>query len=157
MRSPAERSALRRCLLLLAVTLLVGCYAYAPLDRSPFPGEDVRARLTAPGALRVAEMTGSTDRAVEGTVVAWDETAVLARLRRDLPHSLRAGMGRDTMRIPLEVIDRVEGRRFSYTRTALFGGALAIGGVLLIKGIQLAAGGSDSPGNGPPGFLVVSH
>lgn len=152
-----------RRLILWAVFPLAACYSYVPVDPAAIsPGMQVRARLSAPGALRVSEATGEVRRRLEGEVVALQaDTLVVAIPVRSSGGSYVAQAGLppplDTLQVARVDVAVLEEKRFSAGKTALAAGAAgAASAFVVIRLFDLAGGGGGGPdGGNPDAYLAI--
>lgn len=138
-----------RFTVVIGVLLFTGCYAYAP-GASPTPesGSRVRIELTRDGANRgFGELGEYVDR-VDGDVLTLrGDTLVLAVTT---VYSRRRGelfWPRDQLVVPPDAIERLEQRRFSFWRSAVFVGGV-IGVPALLNGLFGGPSGGDPDGSG---------
>ena len=129
---------------------LAACHSYLPMERAPQPGTRIRARLSAPEAIRVSEHTGEARRELEGILVAVEEDAISMHV---VFGQIQAGGGRsfanqDTLAIQLGEVLELHERRFSWFKTSALG---AIVGGLVVFGASEAFGGTSGKGQADPG------
>ena len=131
----------------LALVLFGGCYSYAPLpSAAPNPGVRVSAELTDLGTARLAVLLGQGVRDVDGPVVASGaDTLALSVLQVRLRTGEETYWKGETVALPRGLIGELREKRFSRTRSALPGGVLA-GGALLVAA-QFDVFGSGGIGN----------
>lgn len=152
MTSARVRSPLGRAAAALGAFVLSGCYSYIPVTSAP-PGSEVRAHLpvetrTAGGAVTRESLP------VEGRVVSFTDSLVLATMLRTQVGNFRQVDQADTLRLSVAELDGVELKEFSRGRTLGFT-ALVIGGAaLVVLGISTVAGGSDDGDGGGNGTGV---
>lgn len=135
-----------RGLAAVATLGLAGCYSYLPVDTAPQPGARIRARLSAPEAIRVSERTGEARRELEGILVSAGEDAIDLHV---VFARMQAGAGRsfanqDTLAIQLGEILELHERRLSWFRTGALG---AIVGGLVVFGASEAFGAISGKGH----------
>lgn len=135
-----------RGLAAVATLGLAGCHSYLPMESPPRPGTRIRARLSAPEAIRVSERTGEARRELEGILVAADETAISMHV---VFARMQAGAGRsfanqDTLAIQLSEVLELHERRLSWFKTGALG---AIVGGLVVFGASEAFGGISGKGH----------
>lgn len=136
------------------LTFLAGCYAYVPLDTArPVAGTRVRAHLTDDGTLQLTRYLGRGISLVDGSIVRdGRDTLSLAVHSVTNWQEIEQYWEGESVALPRGMISRLEERRFSASRTALFTGGLVLGTVALRALFDLIGdgnGGSDS--GGPPG------
>lgn len=141
------RTAFVRATALVGAFVLSGCYTYVPISSAP-SGTDVRAHLPVETRTAGGAVTRETIP-VEGTVVSFGDSLVLATRATTRVGNFREVVQEDTLRLAVTELSGVEMKEFSRGKTLGFT-AIVVGGVaLLITGIAAAAGGSD--GDGGPG------
>jgi hypothetical protein len=133
------------CLLLLG-----GCYGYYP-PSSPAPvGREVELTLSDSGSFVLAQRVGPSAAAIEGRYAADSANSILLSVTGVRQ---RNGDGVDwrgeRVLVPRPLVIKLEERRFSRGRTALFAGAVAVG--LLTARQALGGLGGSSGGSGLPG------
>src|SRR4051812_39123990 len=110
--------------------LLSGCYTYTPLDSAaPPPGSNVRARLSAPAAARIAPSLGGTDaRLVTGLVVDAQPTALTLEIPT-VPAGTATAQTGLFQRVTLSRTDvlELERRTLDKQRTGVVVGAALVG------------------------------
>lgn len=143
---------LRKALLTLGVFVLSGCYTYVPIAEVS-PGTRVRAQL--PVETRRADGTVETESVpVDGEVVAFGDSLVLATRTRQQIGNFREVTVEDTLRVARANLSGVEERVFSRSRTVGMTALALAGAVGLILGIGGAVGGDSGNGNGGGGPVV---
>jgi hypothetical protein len=139
--------------ILCVLPLLGACYTYAPLELSVArPGMDVRARVTAAAADRVAPLLGTADaRLLTGRVIQSAPDTVIV----EVPTVVRAAIGssfqtlRQRVSIPRADLLELETRKLDRIRTgAVAGSAAVIVGAVAIKVIRGDRGREPYPGGG---------
>lgn len=134
----------------LAASLL-GCYAYAPVEPGgPQRGDEVRATISESEARRLdrADLLGAGN-VLEGVVeeVTEDSLLLIAR-RRELRGIEPFGSGRDTVRLAVGNVRRMETQRIRPLQTAAV--AIAGGGGLIAFYALLFDGANEGGGDGGP-------
>lgn len=129
---------------------LAGCYSYLPMESAPQPGTRIRARLSAPEAIRVSERTGEARRELEGILVAVEEDAISMHV---VFARMQVGGGRsfanqDTLAIQLGEVLELHQQRLSWFKTGALG---AIVGGLVVFGASEAFGGTSGKGQADRG------
>ncbi len=150
------KAVVRAMLLCIAIAFTSGCYTYRPAD-SVRPGMEVRARLKTEAAVRRSEGLDDALRYFDGRVVNnSDGDLVLDILVARSQTAFENIVIRDTIRLSSGEIEQILQRKLSTGRTVFATAAVIAGGVLLVKGIEAAAGGSDTdpPGNGNQSSVV---
>ncbi|MDE0073610.1 MAG: hypothetical protein OXR82_02355 [Gammaproteobacteria bacterium] len=135
-----------RGLAAVATLGLAGCYSYLPMERPPQAGARIRARLSAPEAIRISERTGEARRELEGILVAAEAETISLHV---VFARVQAGAGRsfanqDTLAIQLSEVLELHERRLSWFRTGALG---AIVGGLVAFGASEAFGGVSGKGH----------
>lgn len=154
--------------MLLRVTVwaalsLAACYSYVPLDpQAMSPGMHVRARLSAPGALRLSEANGEVRQRLEGQLVSLQaDTLVIVVPERSPGGSYVAQAALpprlDTLQVARAEVAVLEEKRFSAGKTALVVGAAgAASAFVVIRLFDLAGGGGGgSGGESPDAHLAI--
>lgn len=142
---------LARAAALLSTLASAGCYSYAVIDPAQAgAGLDVRARITPVESLRVEELTGVSDRVIQGEIVAADSAALVLSVPLVLS---QPGMSSQRLhqRVALSSsgIVELERRQLSRWRTySLIGAAAAVAGYVVIT--QFDSGDAE-PGTDKPG------
>lgn len=143
--------AMPRTALLMLAALSAGCYSYVPVEDVE-PGTRVRSYLTAPAAVRVAEVTEDASRTVEGHVVRADDQTLVLGVRVDFPrgYSMPRDMvaRTDTLRLARTDILELQTPQLSVWKTSLFVGALVGGAALVTTAVLAGGGGTGDPGPG---------
>jgi len=114
------------------IVLLGGCYGYYP-PASPAPvGRDVEVTLSDSGTMALSRQVGPSAEAVRGRFATDSANALVLAVtgvhQRDGNDVDWKG---ERVVIPRPLVVKVEERRFSRARTALFTGAIAIAAVAL--------------------------
>jgi hypothetical protein len=139
--------------------LTAGCHSYVPVSDAE-PGTTVRVRVPVTSALDGDNGPGQS-AAIEGDVVAFGDTLVLAVMNRQEYGAYREVVMFDTLRLGPEQRISVERAEFSKGRTVLLSAALVFGvGALAVAAFNSGTGDdSEIPGGGPPpqGGVVVSN
>lgn len=140
---------------LVFLGLLPGCYTYRVAD-APAPGAVARVHVPVFSAADDPNEARET-ASVEGIVVEYGDSIVLATTIRREIGAYREVSREDTLRIAVEGTTRIEVREFSRTKSVLMGGVVA-GGVALLAltalGIEGGDAGDDGSGDGDRSFRV---
>lgn len=144
----------------MAPMMFVGCYMYVPVEPSAVPpGSEIRARIAAPAAARIAETLGLSDtRLLNGTLVHLQDGGITLSVQTAPPGTVGAPKGIfQNVDIRKPDLLEVEVARLDKTRTGI-AAAIVAGGIIL--GISLLHGqGStatmptEPPSNLSRGFL----
>lgn len=148
---PRPRAALRGGLLGALAASLLGCYAYAPVEPgAPRPGDEVRATISEEEARRLdrADLLAAGN-VLEGVVEEVTEDSLLVAVRRqELRGIERFGSARDTVRLAIGNVRRMETQRMQPLRTAAV--AVAGGGGMVLFFALLFEGASQGGDDGGP-------
>ncbi len=129
--------------------LLCGCYVNVPLETAPAPGEKVHVALTDRGSVDLAQYLGRGVAGVDGRLLESADSALSVSVSQVVTQSGDDQLWKgERVTIPREAIASVQGRKLSFWRSGLIGGAVAAAAFLI--GSQ--AGGSSGGGKkgGPP-------
>ena len=133
----------------LVLLLLCGCYVNVPLATTPEPGARVHVDLTDRGSVELAQYLGPRVASVDGRLVTSDDSVVSVSVSQGVMQSGDEQLWKgESVAIPREAIASVQGRKISFWRSGIIGGAVAAAAFLI--GSQ--AGGSSGGGKtgGPP-------
>lgn len=142
---------------LLAGLLTAGCHVYQPAGEAPEPGQSVRVRLTAPGALEMSQVSDEAVRQYDGRLLeSGPDTLILSVVRsRNVSEFQRSRTLRNEFPIPRTFVEQIEVRRLSAWRTtAVTAATVGLAGFLVYR----AAGGGGSegdPGDGNDGPQTI--
>lgn len=148
----------RRCRAVAALAflgILPGCYAYRVAD-APAPGTVARVHVPVFSAADDPNEAPET-ASVEGIVVEYGDSIVLATTIRREIGAYREVSRDDTLRIAVEGTTRIEVREFSKAKSVLMGGVVAGGAVLLALtalGLQGGDAGDSGDGDGDRSFRI---
>jgi hypothetical protein len=132
------------------VVLVGGCYGYYPSTIASPVGRSVQVTLTDSGAVVLARQVGASAEAIQGRFTADSGNALVLAVtgvhQRDGNDVDWKG---ERVAIPRPLVVKVQERRFSRARTALFAGAIGVSAIAL----RQAFGGSGFSffGNGQGG------
>ena len=140
----------------LVLTLFSACYRYVPAPTSDLiVGGAYRGHLTDDGSRRVAPLVGENVVRFDGRIVTVLDTAYLVSMSATLKRSEERPTiwtGEQLM-IPRAAVNRFELRQLDKGRTmraaALYGGGIAVIGILIFS-IQSLASGSGTVNPPPP-------
>lgn len=138
--------------LLLSLSFLNGCFAYAPMNGvSPQPGTRVRVDLREPQQVRLGELTANDVVSVIGEVVSEDSSQIVLSV---LSASTRSGFEHaangETVRVARGNVQALARNRVSVLRTAALAGMVAVGGAAFVSGVRAGRasnGGSNGGGS----------
>lgn len=150
-------SSSHRCVILAAFSALsTGCYAYLPPPQTaqPLVGAEVQATLSDSGAVVLASKVGPQVDQLRGRVISEQPGTLTLAMDEAVQ---RDGNGvawkHESLEVPRPLIEKVEVRQFSPSRTALWGGLFAVAMITIERGF-LHSGGANAPGStqtGTPG------
>ncbi|MGZ9245112.1 MAG: hypothetical protein ACXW61_04850 [Gemmatirosa sp.] len=150
----ARRARTMLAALLLATTPAAGCRSYAPVRPDGAAGRVVRVRLTPEGGSALAPTIGPRGTALEGTLIAADDSSVTMDVR-----AVTRASGDDEqwpgerVRVERRAVAGVDAVRMSVKRSALLAGGV-VAALWLLRGAlgggegvaRLPGGGSGSGG-----------
>ncbi|HEX6966964.1 MAG TPA: hypothetical protein VF166_14325 [Gemmatimonadaceae bacterium] len=143
---------MRALALLLASSLLAGCYINVPIGTAvPDDGTTLTVRLTDTGADTLARLIGPAVSTVQGRVLsAGQDSMVLAVQSVQLRSGVQQQWNGERVVLPRPTIAVVSERRLSRWRTALLTGLGMAGSVALVTSLS---GGTNEgrPGGGGAG------
>ena len=144
-----------RAIVLAGTLFLGGCSVYLPqpLDTSPPPGTNVRARLTTPGAVRVSGFLGGPTQEVEGKVLTQMGDSLALSLLTTTEYG-RPWDSADTLFLGFGEIYQLDEKRMDKKRSAFFAGGVAVVTSFVVAALFNAAGRSEE--GDPPGEIDVS-
>ena len=144
-------SLLERTVALVGAFVLAGCHTYVPVQ-SAAPGTAVRVRLPVERSVEGTRAVAPEIVDVEGNVVSFGDTLVLATESTQMVGNFREIRTADTLRVSMDRVAVVEERVFSRSRTiglTALGLAAAAG---IVYAVASAGGaGGDGGGNGGGG------
>src|SRR5688572_28607975 len=104
----------------LAAIALAGCYAHVPCGSAPAVGRAVRAELTDAGSVAVASIVGPRVAAIDGRVVAQDDSTVaLAVTSTRRRNGVEDPWNGERVVVRRAFVSAVQERVFSRRRTAV--------------------------------------
>jgi len=136
--------------LLLSLSFLNGCFAYAPMNGvSPRPGARVRVELREPQMVRLGELTANDVMSLIGEVVTEDSSQiVLSALSATTRSGFEHAANGETVRVPRSNAAAVSLNRVSVVRTAGLAGLMAIGGAAFVSGVRAGRASNGGGGGG---------
>jgi len=131
----------------LVAILLCGCYVNVPLTTTPDAGERVHVSLTDQGSLDLAQYLGRNIGSVDGRLVDGNDSAITVSVSQVTSRSGDENYWKgETVKLPRRTVANVEGRKLSFWRSSLIGGALVGGLAILVgSGITGNSGGRTVP------------
>ena len=132
--------------------MLVGCYRYQPAPMSsPRVGMQVAAELSDSGTVALAKAVGPDAAAVEGRLVRVTESEIELAVTTVRQHAGTATDWRgERVIVPRGFLSRLQERKLSRQRTALFAAAFAVGAAVVGDAFAGNSGGSTPVvGTGP--------
>jgi hypothetical protein len=145
---------------LLAPALFAGCYTYAPIETTAaIPGMEVRTRVSAATAERIASSVGLSEARVLDGVVVDNQAAGGLSLRIPSVPTGTAGAEEglfQTISINRQDILEMESKKLDQTRTRLAVGAAVVGAVAMVTTAtyRTRATGDGPTTEGPPNFII---
>jgi hypothetical protein len=149
-------STMRSVAVCFALVLASACYRYTPTSNAtPSLGDIVRLDLTTAGMGRMSSILGRDAVAVEGSIVAVDDTSYVmsvsgTRQREDQSRLSWAG---ERVVIPRSAVQSIERRSLDKKKTWLVAGLVVLGAIaakVIVSGIDALAGGDDGGIIPPP-------
>jgi hypothetical protein len=142
---------------MLAPVLFAGCYTYVPVEPGAVaPGQDVRARVAAAAAAKLADTLGLSDtRLLPGTLVSERDGGITLSVQTAPPGTVGAPKGifqnvviakPDLLELELARIDKV--------RTGVAIGIVA-GGIIVAARLLHGQGSGAGPTSEPPPNLNI--
>jgi hypothetical protein len=147
MRRP---SVFDRVVTLIGALALSGCFTYVPVETAS-PGTTVRARLPVERAVQGTRAVAPEVVDVEGEVVSFGDTLVLATESTQMIGNFREVRTADTLRVSVDRLASVEERVLSKSRTVGFTALATAAAVGIVLAVASVAGGGDDGGNGNGG------
>lgn len=137
---------MRRTTLLL-LPIIAGCYVYAPVDRPPAPGDDLRLFLNDRGRAELTGLVGPSVRSLTGEIVAATDSQLTISVRESAStRGVVSEWNGEHVTVGTALVDSTRAHRISPVRTA----AAAAGGVAFVALVRAAFGGGSNGGSGPP-------
>jgi hypothetical protein len=136
--------------LLLSMSFLNGCFAYAPMNGvSPRPGARVRVELREPQVVRLGELTANDVVTLIGEVVTEDSSQiVLSALSATTRSGFEHAANGETVRVARGNAVAVSANRVSVLRTAGLAGLVALGGAAFVSGVRAGRASNGGGGGG---------
>ncbi|HEX8451122.1 MAG TPA: hypothetical protein VF647_03440 [Longimicrobium sp.] len=136
--------------LLLSLSFLNGCFAYAPANGvAPRPGARVRVQLREPQVVKLGELTANDVVSLIGEVVTEDSSQiVLSALSATTRSGFEHAANGETVRVPRSNAAAVSVNRVSLVRTAGLAGLVALGGAAFVSGVRAGRASNGGGGSG---------
>jgi hypothetical protein len=131
----------------LVAILLCGCYVNVPLSTTPDPGERVHVMLTDQGSIDLAQYLGRNIGSVDGRLLSGGDSTLTLSVSQVTSRSGEEDYWKgETVKLPRNTVATVQGRKLSFWRSGLIGGAL-LGGLAIIvgSGVDGSNGGRTTP------------
>lgn len=141
---------LERAVAVVGVFFLTGCHTYIPVDTAP-AGTTVRARLPIEQAVEGSRTMAPEVVDVEGKVVSFGDTLVLATQTTQMVGNFREVRVADTLRVSMGRVAVVEERVFSTGRTIGLTAVVLAAAAGVVVAVAAIGGGGGNPGNGGGG------
>lgn len=135
---------------LVAAFALSGCFTYVPVETAA-PGTTVRARLPVERLVEGTRSVAPSVVDVEGEVVSFGDTLVLATESTQMIGNFREITTADTLRVSADRLAVVEERVFSRSRTIGLTAVLTAAAAGLVVAVASTVGGGDDNGGGNGG------
>lgn len=139
-----------RVVALVGAFALSGCFTYVPVETAP-AGTTVRARLPVERSVEGTRAVAPELVNVEGEVVSFGDTLVLATESTQMIGNFREIRTADTLRVSVDRIAVVEERVFSTSRTVGLTALVTAAAVGIALAVVSAAGGGGDGGDGNGG------
>lgn len=142
MRRTTVRSYSRLAATGLLVVAAAGCYRLTPIDgASPAAGMEVRVSLTDEGSVRLAPLIGPRIAAVEGSVIAGTDTAIVLAVRSVVGQGGRTmNWSQERLAIPRSAVSSIRTRKLDRKRTWFAAGLTVVGALALGEAFGLGTG-----------------
>lgn len=139
-----------RCLPLVAIAMLSGCYIYRPLATvDPPAGTRVAVALTEYGADTLARYVGPGITTLRGDVVTAESAGVILAVTSVTDRFGREQTWRgEQVLVPRPTVRSVQRSRFSLGRSLLLGVGILGGSVAAWRGFRGGIGGGGPPSGG---------
>jgi hypothetical protein len=147
------RSVARVC---FALVLAGACYRYTPTSNAtPSLGDAVRLDLTTAGIGRMASVLGRDAVAVEGSILAVDDTSYVMAVSgtRQRENQSKVSWAGERVVIPRSAVQSIERRSLDKKKTWLVAGLVVLGAIAakaIVSGFEAFAGGDDGSIIPPP-------
>lgn len=131
----------------LVAILLCGCYVNVPLATTPDTGERVHVSLTDQGSVDLAQYLGRNIGSVDGRLLSGGDSTLTLSVEQVTSRSGEEAYWKgETVKLPRHTVATVEGRKLSFWRSGLIGGAL-LGGLAIVVGSGITG---NNGGKTPP-------
>jgi hypothetical protein len=140
----------------IVLILLCGCYVNVPLTMTPEPGSRVHVALTDQGSVDLAQYLGPRVAGVDGRLVQSSDSAVSISVTQVVMQSGDEQLWKgESVAIPRNAIATVQGRKRSFGRSGIIGGALAAAALIIGTRAGGGSSGGGKKGGPPPGGREV--
>jgi hypothetical protein len=146
----ARASTFERALCLVGALVLGGCHTYVPV-RTAAPGTTVRVRLPIESSVEGNRTPVPEVVDVEGDVVSFGDTLVLATETTQMIGNFREVRTVDTLRVSMDRVAVVEERVFSTGRTVGLTALIVGAAAAIVIAVAGTGGGGDDNGGGNGG------
>lgn len=134
----------------ILLLLLCGCYVNVPLATTPEPGARVHLALTDRGSVDLAHYLGPRVAGVDGRLLTSNDSVVSVSVSQVVMQSGDEQLWKgESVAIPREAIASVQGRKLSFWRSGIIGGAVAAAAFIIGTQAGGSAGGGKR-GEPPP-------
>jgi hypothetical protein len=135
----------------IVLILLCGCYVHVPMTTTPAPGSRVHVALTDQGSIDLAQYLGPRVAGVDGRLVQTSDSAVSVSVTQVVTQSGDDQLWKgENVAIPRGAIASVQGRKLSFWRSGIIGGAVAAAAFIIGAQAGGSSGGGKKGGGGPP-------
>ncbi|HET7551800.1 MAG TPA: hypothetical protein VFK04_10950 [Gemmatimonadaceae bacterium] len=136
----------------LVAIVLCGCYVNVPIATTPDPGQRVHVSLTDQGSVDLARYLGRNIGSVDGRLLDGNDSTLTLSVEQVTDRSGQEAYWKgETVKLPRQTVATVQGRKLSFWRSGLIGGAL-LGALAIVVGSEIggSSGGRGTPPPPPP-------